>query len=350
MTTFEQLKCHYDNRKETAQEQHLLGKKVIGYTSNTIPVELIEAADFFPVLISSDKVDLPFADKYLEPVFDARIRGIFNSILAGEWASLDLIIIPRTSEPEHKLFLYLIEIIRKTDIQGIPPIYFYDLLHTQNEISENYSRSQTVLLKEKLETISGKSITNEALKSAIENSNQVRRSIQNLVVLRKEKKVSGVEAMTIIGASYFMERKNFVTLTNQFCQENTERIPSFERRRLLIKGYPSDNLALYKKLENDGNIIVAEDDWHGSRCGGNEISLEGDLLENVFQKYYANTPSPRLFPYKKTNEWFEKEALNNIDCVVFYLPPDDDIYGWDYPKQLTFLNEHNIPSILIREI
>ena len=35
--------------------------------------------------------------------------------------------------------------------------------------------------------------------------------------------------------------------------------------------------------------------------------------------------------------------------VVEDLPPNDDVYGWDYPRQRDYLYAHGIPSLLIRE-
>jgi hypothetical protein len=40
---------------------------------------------------------------------------------------------------------------------------------------------------------------------------------------------------------------------------------------------------------------------------------------------------------------------SGADAVVFYLPPDDDIYGWDYPRQRDFVHACGVPSLLIRE-
>jgi hypothetical protein len=40
---------------------------------------------------------------------------------------------------------------------------------------------------------------------------------------------------------------------------------------------------------------------------------------------------------------------SGADAVVFYLPPEDDIYGWDYPRQRDFVRARGVPSLLIRE-
>ena len=79
------------------------------------------------------------------------------------------------------------------------------------------------------------------------------------------------------------------------------------------------------------------------------IALGNDLLACVFRKYYRNADSPRVFPPEAADAWFQREVLHGIDGVVFYLPPDDDVRGWDYPRQKQFLDERGIPNMLIRE-
>jgi hypothetical protein len=38
-----------------------------------------------------------------------------------------------------------------------------------------------------------------------------------------------------------------------------------------------------------------------------------------------------------------------VDGVVFYLPPEDYVLGWDYPRQKRFLEKLGIPSLIVRE-
>ena len=68
----------------------------------------------------------------MEDVFDRRIRVIFDRLCAGTWSDLEIVVIPRTSEQEHKLYLYLREASRQQYSKAIPQLYFYNLLHTRD--------------------------------------------------------------------------------------------------------------------------------------------------------------------------------------------------------------------------
>jgi len=106
---FEKLLWHYQHRSAEALAQHKAGMPVVAFTSSMVPWELIRAAGCFPVLIGPDLDVLdkptPLADSLMEPVFDSRIRAIFNDVLSGAWSFLRLLIVPRTSEPENTLYL-----------------------------------------------------------------------------------------------------------------------------------------------------------------------------------------------------------------------------------------------------
>ena len=108
-----QLGSFYQNPMSDALAASAAGVPIVGITSNTVPWELIAAAGMYPVVLRSDDGPTPFADEFLEPeVFQPRIRSIFDQIVSGRWP-LKAVIIPRTSEQEYKLFLYLREIARQ---------------------------------------------------------------------------------------------------------------------------------------------------------------------------------------------------------------------------------------------
>ena len=133
---------------------------VVGITSNTVPWELIAAAGMYPVMLRSDDCadSLRQTNLWSQQVFQPRIRSIFDQIVSSRWP-LRAVIIPRTSEQEYKLFLYLREIVRDSILtKHLPPVYLYDLPHSRSEESRSYGLKVTFALKEQLEAISGTSI------------------------------------------------------------------------------------------------------------------------------------------------------------------------------------------------
>ena len=348
-TAREQLRWHYENRAVWALEQQRAGRPVIGYTANTVPYELIRAAGAAPVLVNPSGATTPLVDELMEPVFDHSIRVTFDRVLTGDWSYLKLLIAPRTSEQQYKLFLYLREAARQ-GCDKIPPTHLYDLLHTRTPRSQRYGLERTKELAQRLAEATGQPITDESLTDAINESNAARTAIHQLLRLRRraKPKLSGAEAMALIGAWNFMDRTAFAELAAQGINE-LKAAASLKGPRLLIKGAALNHTHLHQALESHGAIVVAEDDWHGARAAGRDIALGKDLLACVFRKYHRDADSPRVYPADAADKWFEREVSHDIDGVVFYLPPEDDIRGWDYPRQKQFLDQRGIPNLLIRE-
>jgi benzoyl-CoA reductase/2-hydroxyglutaryl-CoA dehydratase subunit BcrC/BadD/HgdB len=347
----ERLKWHYDNPAAEAMLMANSGIPVVGITSSTVPWELIRAAGAFPFVINPSEAARTDTGSYMEEgVFEKRIQAIFGAAISGELRHLSLLLIPRTSEQEYKLYLYLREVARQDPQCPIPPVYLYDMLHTRSPESYAYGLERTQSLKERLEKLTGKQADDATLQRAIEESNAARKAIRRLLHLRKaQPRVTGTEALALIGASFFMNRTEYVRWAEPATKIIENRNP-LTGKRLMVTGFSLNHQGLHQALEKHGALVVAEDDWWGARCAGEDIA-EGsnDPLQAIFEKYFLDTPSPRLFPFDIADAWFQQAAIDEIDGVVFYLPPEDCVAGWDYPRRRQYLDERGIPHLLLRE-
>ena len=344
------LTWHYENPE--AEAKAAAGNiPVVGMTSNTAPWELVRAAGAFPCVINSGDPNHPDIGAFMEEsVFEERVRAIFGAAISGDFRYLSLLLIPRTSEQEYKLYLYLREVARQDPDRRIPPLYLYDMLHTRSPESYAYGLERTLCLKVRLEELTGKTIEDESLLHAIRESNSARKAIRALLRLRRqEPRVTGTEALALIGSSYFLNRDAYARLADAATELIRDRSP-LAGKRLLIAGSSLNHRGLHRELEKHGAVVVAEDDWWGSRSAGGDImEVSGDLLKATFEKYYLDSPSPRVFPFEIADGWFQAESAEGIDGVVFYLPSEDCVAGWDYPRRRNYLDEKRIPHLLVRE-
>ena len=344
------LAWHYENPMAQALEAHRAGIPVVGITSNTIPWELVRAAGVLPLMLRANGRATPAADEYMETnVFQRSIRQIFDSAVSGECDFLRAILLPRTSEQEYKLFLYLREVARERPRDGMPRVYLYDLLHTRSPESREYGLERTYDLKKQLEEITGHLIGADALCEAVAESNAARAAVRRLLRLRHDgPRLSGTEALRLIGPFWFMSRAEFTILALK-AAEDLERREALPGVRLLVKGAPLDRVGLHAALEACGAVVVAEDDWWGTRSVGTDIEDTSDVLKAIFEHYYLEAPSPRVFPPEAADRWFQSSVTNGVDGVVFYLPPEEYVAGWDYPRQKQFLDRLGICSLAVRE-
>jgi benzoyl-CoA reductase/2-hydroxyglutaryl-CoA dehydratase subunit BcrC/BadD/HgdB len=123
------------------------------------------------------------------------------------------------------------------------------------------------------------------------------------------------------------------------------------RPQLLIKGAPLQDASLHRTVEEAGGYVVAEDDWRGSRAAGaTDVRVNNDPVTAIFEKYFYDEVSPRVHPVEHRDAWFQREIeKGHVDGVLFYIPLEDDVQGWDYPEQFAYLKARSIPSVLVRE-
>jgi len=280
----------------------------------------------------------------MEDVFDRRFRVIFDRLCAGAWNHLDRVVIPRTSEQEHKLYLYLREIARTQLAGAIPELYFYNLLHTRTPESYDYGLERTRQMMRDFNS------SEDALRPAIAESNGARGCVRNILQKRREGRLEGSAALEWIRGYYAEDRAVFSDRVLEGLKGMHQHVAA-DRPHILIKGSPLKDNSLHRAVEEAGGYVVAEDDWRGSRAAGDtDVCVNKDLVTAIFEKYFYDEVSPRVHPSQDRDAWFRREIERGyVDGVLFYVPLGDDVLGWDYPGQLAYLESRSIPSFLVRE-
>ena len=332
---------------EDARVRHAAGAAVVGAVAPTVPWELLRAAGLAPVLIRPTRHPERFCEELLEPgVFSPRIRALFESAMAGDLAFLSALVFTRTSEQDNKGYLYLREITRESRGGSLPPLWFYDLLHSSSAHAYEYGLARTRELATRLESLAGRAIGAADLEAAVEESNAARAAVRRLLALRQGRpRLSGTEALALTGPFFLMDRERYTVLAHRAAAEAERRTP-LAGPRLVVAGAWLDDERLHTLLESQGAVVVAEDGGWGSRSAGRDIERRADVVAAIFDKYYRDGPSVRQFP-AAARAWLHD--LLDIDGVVFYLPPDDSVMGWDYPVEQSRLDALGIPSLVIRD-
>jgi hypothetical protein len=318
--------------------------RIAGITSNTVPWEILRAAGYAPVLLEEEAGPTPYADRWMEGVFDRRFRVIFDRLCSGAWNHLDNVVIPRTSEQEHKLYLYLREIARTQSAGAIPELYFFNLLHTRTRESYDYGLERTRQMVRDFD------VSEDELRDAIAESNRARAVVRDILRVRREGRLEGSVALAWIRGFYSEDRGAFADRIPEHIQELHDAVAK-DRPQILIKGAPLKDASLHCAIEEAGGYVVAEDDWRGSRAAGDtDVCVNKDPATAIFEKYFYDELSPRVHPIEHRDAWFRREIeREHVDGVLFYLPVEDDVLGWDYPEHRAYLKSRSIPSIVIRE-
>jgi hypothetical protein len=312
-----------------------------------VPVEIVRAAGFCAVMARGSSDPTPAADAHLEPgIFPNRLRHLVEDVLAGRLSDAARIIIPRTSDADYKCFLYLREFVRKGVAKALAPIVLYDLLQSRGGEVRNHDVARTRALLDTLASCSGRMPSADDLRREIVRANAARAAARRLVALRRiVPRVTGTDIFRLLAAFWEMEPDRYVEMASEAADRIAAR-PSLAGPRVLLTGAPVDGQTLHEAVESHGAIVVAEVGPWGSAAAGDDVRLDDDPVAALADKYRADTIGART-PVDSLRGWTES-MLDDVDAVVVSLPPDDAVFGWDYPALRDMLKARRIPHVCLR--
>ena len=354
-TAFKEMQRYCNQRDLAAREWKKKGGKIVGYFCDSVPEEMILAAGFFPVRLSGNpEGGTDVARKHIIPRFAAReefVHSILNMLLTGAYDFLDYLIIPHARDSVHRLYQLLVNLKTTEPELGIPVLFFLDTLHTTFFSSGMYERDRMIEFKKTLEDWSGKKITNNDLSQAVKTTNQNKKLLKQMATFRitDPPRISGAEALKIIGASMVMLKNDHNRLLKSFLEEEVEKLPERKGKRIFVSGSPLDHSQLYDIVESDNAIVVGEDHCWGNRYSDGPIDTTPDALEAIIDRYHFRPPCSRMFPMSRRIEFFLQAVKESgAQQVVFFIYKHDEAEAWEVPEKIKALAKKGIPAVTLK--
>jgi hypothetical protein len=91
---------------------------------------------------------------------------------------------------------------------------------------------------------------------------------------------------------------------------------------------------------------VAEIGPWGSGAADGEVRVDDDPVAALADRYRSDAVGART-PVDSLRR-VTGRMLDGVDAVVVSLPPDDAVFGWDYPALRDGLEERGIPHLCLR--
>ena len=312
----------------------------------TVPVEIVRAAGLRPILIRGEAASTPLADRWLEPdAFPNRLRQLVDRALAGHLLHAMCVVLPRTSDPDYKAFLYLRELIRRKVTPPEPPILLFDLLQSSASDVRPYDAARTRDLFDTLVGLRQRIASLDDVHDAIERANRARAAMRRILALRRGvPRVRGAEALPLIGAFWRLAPDEYTSLANAAADTLSRRRP-LAGPRVLLAGAPVDGPALHAAIELLGAIVVAEPGPWGTDAAGEDVSSEGDPFMAIAERYRRCAIGPRM--PRTSVQQLVRQGTDDVDAVIVLLPPEDTVFGWDYPELRRWLDARQLPHLCV---
>ena len=195
-----------------------------------------------------------------------------------------------------------------------------------------------------MEEWAGHPVTDEEIRAAGQLCNENRQALREMAQLRhgEEVRISGCEALVIIGAGLFMEKAAHTELVRQVT-EAAKRWPVLTGPRVYYTGANQEDTALYEKIEATGLVVVGEDtDW-GDRAYDRDFNMTYPVTRALVDRYLLREFSARKSTPAQRTEALDREVnAAGAQGVIFYTNQFDEVATWDMPKQRRSLESRGI--------
>lgn len=329
------------------------GGKVLGTFCVFVPDEVILAAKAIGVgLCGGSQFWIEDGEKVLPRNLCPLIKAFVGAKISGTcpyFQSCDMLVGETTCDGKKKAWEILDEYV---------PVHVMDLPQMKRTKDYNMWMDEIKLFIDKIEELTGNKVTVEGLKNAIEVCNRKRRALKRLYDLRKNtpSPISGLDALLISQISFYDDPERFTQMLEELCDELDERVKNQEasdKKRLMITGTPMalPNWKMHHIIENLNAQVVVEETCTGTRYFENEVSSEGESLENLIKNLadrYLNINCACFTPNDGRVEDVIRYAKEyNVDGVVYYNLSFCHTYSVEYKKMEKALKEAGIPLIMI---
>lgn len=347
--SFAALKAVYDHREAVAAEWKQQGKKVVGMMGYDVPQELLVAGDMLAVQIyPTPGSSLDDANRYLEVSFRTTSKFCFQKLVDGTYQNIiDYLAISNSSDQYVRLYLYLRELRRAEPEKPIPELDFIDWLFSRNLMYQMRNERVMKIFWETAEHWAGRKITHEDYLRGVKVCNENRGGLRDFCALRCGEivRVTGCEALIVIGASLFMEKQKHTKLVRELIKEAVSW-PAVAGKRVFVSGSDQENTDIYEMIESTGAVVVGEDHNWGERICQRDVNESYAPIRALVDGYTLRSPS-----IQKSNVTQRVQALSeavtstSAQSVILLSQKYEDAISWDYPEQKKVLDAKGIPSV-----
>lgn len=344
---FQQLNAAYENREKAAETWKARGKKVVGVLGADVPEELLLAADLMPYPIYGEpEMDLTETNQYLEFAFPLTVRAQFGKILAGTNRDImDYLVISNSTDAMVRIYYYIREMKQLEPERKISELYFIDWLFTRFRMHQIRNEETLEKFRNTLSDWIGRKITDEQIKAAAVVCNENREALKQIGALRRQGKVTGTEALTIIGAGFYMDKKEHTRLVCEVAAE-AESWPEVNGVPLFVTGSPQEHRDFYEQVEAWGGNVVSEDhDW-GDRYWNRDVNTQIAPIKSIVDRYMLRQAgTKRAFVSERTEAVCEAVQACGAGGMISYTYQYDDAPSWDFPKQAKALEKTGVKAL-----
>jgi len=307
---FENLLQQADN--ELVEQGRKDGKLALGYTCYFVPETLLNLPGCFSTRLRAPNTgSIDVGTYYMTNKICSYTRSILERGIEGGYNYLDALLSSETCQMMHRGHEHfeLLGLVKNN------PKFFMSMMDVPFSDSDNavdhYEDQIKTKLLQPLHDVYGVDISDDAVRKAIEDHNEISAIITEIGDLRKlpNPPITGYEFHVLTLATYACPKRLVLDKLQETLEEVKRRVPDTDKKyraRVMVIGSEIDDPGLIKLIEDTGALVVADRFCFGSIPGRQEIPLTDgeDALTQVIRFNLKSTQCPRqCAQHRVQNRW-----------------------------------------------
>ncbi len=346
--TFEKLLEDAKNDLVSAAQDE--GNYAIGYTCYHMPEVLLNVDNCFSVRMRAPRIgSIDISTYYMSNYTCEFARSLLECGIEGGYGFLDAVAGVDACSAMNRCYEHL-EVLKCNE----KPHFFVTHTDVPYKIEEYNFDQVTTQMKLRLLNVMheklGTDISEDAIRKAVEQHNELCRVITEIGELRKQDNppITGYEYHVICLVSYCCPTAKILPLLKETLEEIKERRPDdmpWYRARVVVVGSEIDDLNFTRLLEDAGAMVVADRYCYGTFPGREEIALndDEDVVRQIVRHYMKTSECPRYMAEEKIQQ--RKDTVDrlakeyNADGVIYEQMKYCDFWAFERPLASHIMTE-----------
>jgi bcr-type benzoyl-CoA reductase subunit C len=323
-----------------------LGRPVIGVLPAYFPLELIHAADGYPVQLWGAGVAIDHAEAYLQPYCCSVARSALELEMRGSAELIQAYVFTSLCDT----LINLRELYRRLFDK---PILGLSIPVTQTtEGRRAYLADAVEKIIKGLEAITGRCVSPEALRESAKQFGRVRSLQRDLYRLRRERPgaVKNADFHAVLKAGFFLPVDEYGRLLENLLTElESIKTPAGRRPRVVLSGMVFDPLEAQRLFDEIDADVVDDDFASGWRTVSKATLPVDDPAEGIAEYVFGGAPCCCIHhPEKDRHDYLVKKVRDaGADGVVFWYVKFCEPDAFDRPQLLARLKQEGIPATVV---
>ena len=346
---FDQFKDWYEKRHDYARvwKARTEGQVVVTMCTYT-PEELLIAAGMLPVRVLGAHEPQNVTEPHVFGMFCPFCRDSLAQGLLGRFDYAEGVTLTQSCIQYRQAF--------SSWRLHVPSVQWHYYVPMPNAVQSPHARkahyAEVQSFREFLQTLTGKTLTDEMLKEALAVVDENRRLLRELFEYRKatNPQVTGTEALlAALTAQFIDKREHNEQLKKVLAALPKRNLNRPEGVRFMTIGSENDDIAFMSMIESVGGTIVIDDQCSGTRYFWNESRKDADPIKAIADRY-CNRPACPTKDYPTHTRYRHVLGLAkefNARAAIFLQQKFCDPHEGDYPDLKRYLEENGIPTLFL---